>query len=292
MVNVEQARFTDGYIALDPNAAHLNCPGANVAILIDVSGSMSDDILAVKNSAASIIDTLFGTVDAPIASRLSIITFNDTNEYRTVLPFTDHASIADRRSAALAGIESVEILGGGDEPLNAALLSSLRGDAGSWDAGGSDNRIIVFTDEPAADPELRPEVTALATNILGNGAPQSTASDSSANNAFFEYFDSPVTETREPLPVTVSAVAIGSRASTLRDLQSLVDATGGQIFTAENAAQAAAALVDAIEAPPANAPQDALLVVGDTNTDSTSDAVLQTRLESLGFEVSIVEVIL
>ncbi|NEP20172.1 MAG: hypothetical protein F6J97_25360 [Leptolyngbya sp. SIO4C1] len=208
---------------------------------------MSDDIAAVKASANKIVEALFGTDDDPIASRLGIITFNDTGALRTVLNFTDQDDISDRKAAALSGIASVNILGGGAEPLNGALLSALRGGAGSWDEGSTSNKIVVFSDEPPADPELRSQVLALAANTKTSIETQALAPASNAG--LFDYADKPFVDDSGPVPVQVLPIHIGNNAFARNDFQALADGTGGKLFTAATADDVVDAVLGAIELP-------------------------------------------
>lgn len=148
-------------------------PGEDVALVIDVSGSMEDDIAEVKASARRIVDAVFGADGALRDSRLAIVIFNDVGDYRTVLNFTDQDDIAARKSAALSAISSISISDGGLEPLNAALLSALNGEAGGWRENAIARRAVVFSDEPPGDPELRPQVVQAAGNVSVDLAPRS-----------------------------------------------------------------------------------------------------------------------
>ena len=249
VTGAEIVRFSDGD-GLFQNGA-LACPGSNVILAIDVSGSMRDDIAAVKVAANQIVDQIFGPAAAPIASRFGIITFNDTGALRVELPFTDQQNIADRKAAAFAAIQNVSILGGGAEPLNGALLSALNGDAGTWNTNATSNRIVVFTDEPAADPLLRPLVIAKSLFLdVDVGQTAATSSTPSSNSSIIEeLWDVPVPQDDERLSVQILPVAIGSSSSTRNDLQELADATGGQLFTAANASEVADAILEAVSIP-------------------------------------------
>lgn len=255
LIRVEEAEFKDGKINLSQlRQGSVVCPGSNVLLAFDVSGSMGDDLEAVKASARQIVESLFGDQDHPIASRFAIITFNDTSSINTVLRFTDQANIEDRKQAALNAIESIQILGGGAEPLNGALLSALRGDAGTWDKGSFNNRIIVFSDEPAADPELRPQVISLAADVGTSlqGAGVQTITEAPPNNTLFDNPNNPIITAPRPLPVPVLPVLIGGDPSARADFQSLADQTNGTLFTANDASEVVEALTNAIETPIGN----------------------------------------
>lgn len=244
--DVEIAQFADGQVRLSPG--QVSCPGSNIIIAIDVSGSMRDDIDAVKTSASSIVEAIFGSDEEPIASRLGIISFNDSGSINTVLDFTDQENISDRKKAALQGIQSVNILGGGAEPLNGALLSALQGDAGTWTEGSFDNRIIVFSDEPAADPELRTEVLRLAGDINVDISEGST-SRNSVESSYFELdgVGPEVISDVEQISIPIFPVLVGNDEAARIDFQELAEDTGGRLISAEDSTEVVSSLLEAID---------------------------------------------
>jgi Ca2+-binding RTX toxin-like protein len=282
--DIEQAEFSDGKARLTSNTV---CPGPNALLVIDVSGSMSDDIEAVKASANEIVDALYGTDTEPVAARLGIITFNDTGAIRTVLNFTDQENIADRKAAALAGIASIEILGGGAEPLNGAVLSALTGGAGSWDEGSNNNKIIVFSDEPPADPELRSQVLALAADTnIGVSAQAALAAavstDPLADNTDETFNNQPFVDDSGPVPVSVLPILVGNNPTARADFQALADGTGGRLFTAADASEIVEAVIGAIETPISNSPPTLENPIGDQSVNE--DALLNFTLPAGTFD--------
>jgi Ca2+-binding RTX toxin-like protein len=283
---VEIAEFSDGKVTLTPGKKPI-CPGPNALLVIDVSGSMSDDIEAVKASANQIVDALYGTDADPVAARLGIITFNDTGAIRTVLNFTDQENIADRKAAALAGIASIEILGGGAEPLNGAVLSALTGGAGSWDEGSNNNKIIVFSDEPPADPELRSQVLALAADTnIGVSAQAALAAavstDPLADNTDETFNNQPFVDDSGPVPVSVLPILVGNNPTARADFQALADGTGGRLFTAADASEIVEAVIGAIETPISNSPPTLENPIGDQSVNE--DALLNFTLPAGTFD--------
>ena len=248
ITGVEYAQFSDGTGLFGQDG--FACSGQNVVLAIDVSGSMGDEIEAVKQSAQQIVDTIFGTAATPLNSRLAIITFNDTGALRTELKFTDHDTIAGRKAAAIAGINAVSILGGGVEPLNGAVLSAAQGDAGPWLAGSTANRVIVFSDEPAGDPGVRAAAVA-AMNMI-NATYEQPLTPSNANTPGSNYstaINNPVSLPNPVVAGQVFPVLIGGDAAATSDLQELADQTGGQLFNAADTSEVVAALLSAITAP-------------------------------------------
>ena len=138
------------------------------AIVIDTTGSMGSSIDSVKASASALIDAVFagGKADA----RIGVVGFKDTTNGEpstVILPFTDQDNFADRKAAALAAINGIDVYGGGDLPETDydGLLVALNGTMGQWRAGAGIHRIALFTDAPAKDGYLAAQVNALAQSI-------------------------------------------------------------------------------------------------------------------------------
>ena len=234
----------------------------DIGFVIDVSGSMGDDIDAVKQSAQTIINA----IDlAGSDSRIGIVTFNDVGSIHTVLDFTGD------EAAALAGINNVSILGGGAEPLNGALIHSLNGGMGSWRADAEVHRLIVFSDEPPADPELAGQVSTLSRNVsavIENQLPLTQKIMPSVTQSFA--LQQAVTAAGETITIQVEVftVAIGNYTPALAALEQIALDNNGQFFTAATANDLVAALLSAITAPPTDtntapeliAPLDDILV--------------------------------
>lgn len=250
LFDVEIARFSD--FELDLTAEDLSCGGQDIIFLIDVSGSMGDDIEAVKASSGAIVDAVFNPANGDQNNRVGIITFNDTGSINTVLRFTDQPSVDDRKSAALEGIDRVNILGGGLEPLYGALISALEGDAGAWREDAVVRRVIVFSDEPPGDPQLAAQARALAADI-GATVEQQLATQQLSSSLFLSSLAISTTEESDPIPVQVFTVIVGNSQAAIQALTSLAEDTGGRAFTAANASEVVDAILDAIEAP-ANEP--------------------------------------
>lgn len=228
-----------------------DCIVQNVILAIDLSGSMGDDLESVKASALTLIESLFGSDAAPIASRLGIVTFNDTDSIQIALPFTDHADVASRKAAAISAINGLEILGGGDEPLNGALLTALTGGLGPWGDGA--NKLVVFSDEPAADPELRAMVLEKAKNLNANLPGQEQNFELAASGSLAEF---PQASSEVGASVQIFPVLIGSSSSARSDFAELSEQTGGQLFQALDAIQAANVLISAIQSSEAATQED------------------------------------
>ena len=250
VIDVEYVQFSDGTALLQDGGA---CVGQNVVLAIDVSGSMQDELDQVKSDAQSIVNAIFGSAEDPISSRFAIITFNDTGALRTELPFTDQSTVEARKQAALEAINNVSILGGGAEPLNGALLSAATGGAGPWLANTAGNRVIVFSDEPAADPELRPRaLEALAKLNATTTQPltPSNATTPGSEGGFFEIYSEDLVEENVEEAAVVFPILVGNDSDARRDFQELADGTGGQLFEAGNPEELVEAIINAVTAPP------------------------------------------
>ncbi|GAA6192537.1 calcium-binding protein [Phaeobacter sp. NW0010-22] len=286
--DVEFARFSDGEI--DLTTGEFACPGQNVVIVIDRTGSMNNDIAAAKAAAIEIANALFGTTEKPVASTLAIVTYWDSNTV-TNLSFTKQASVADRKAAALAALDALSTsTQGGTENLNTALLHALNGNAGTWDIGNKSNKIIVFTDEDADDPELRAQVVAKslsgdiaidpsglsgASSTAGAGAPAGSAS-------FVDYNDKPFSDPYGPSPLQILPVVIGNSSTANADLEALADQTNGQVFNASSSdpSQAAQNVIAAINASSGTDGPDSL--TGDAMANSIGGLGGNDTIDGLG----------
>ncbi|KAM9729384.1 von Willebrand factor A domain-containing protein 7-like isoform 1-T2 [Menidia menidia] len=134
-----------------------------LCFVIDTTGSMGDDIAAVRRVTASIIDSKVGTEDEP--SSYILVTFNDP-AFGPLQKTTDPKVFQN-------SINSLFPSGGGDAPE-----MSLSGLQLALTGAPPNSEIFVFTDAPAKDAHLRNTVIALIertksvvnfmiTNVLG-----------------------------------------------------------------------------------------------------------------------------
>lgn len=224
--------------------------GQDVALVIDITGSMSDDIRAVKSRSNEIIDAALDSSNG-IGSRISVVAYNDSGP-KTYTSFTSEAG------AAKSAIDSLSTRGG-YEPLNGALIHSLSGGAGNWRPDASARRIFLFGDEPANDPELRDRVLELAADVGVGGATRRQSR--SLRNMGTENLADGIAVTRFALqtrnadgssttvPVEIFTILIGSIRGAAADFAELAPATGGEGFTARNANEAVDALIEALKTP-------------------------------------------
>ncbi|WP_017325019.1 VWA domain-containing protein [Synechococcus sp. PCC 7336] len=175
LTGVETAVFADKSIKLSP--------GQDIAFVIDITGSMRDDLTAVKARAADIISTIFDGERGFLDSRIAVVGYNDPAT-ATLLSFTDQPKIEAQKAAAISAINRLSASGGGDFPeaVNAGLIRALSGDAGEWRREAIARRIILFGDAPPKDTELRSQVLALASNVEGLTTSSSLSSMSIAGD--------------------------------------------------------------------------------------------------------------
>lgn len=256
---VDIAVFSDKSINL--------APGQDIAFVIDTTGSMFDDIDAVKARANDIINTIFDGERGFLDSRIAVVGYNDP-ETSTFLFFTNQPKIEDRKTAAINAINSITVGGGGDFPeaVNAGLIRALSGGAGEWREEAIARRIILFGDAPPKDTDLRARVLELASDVGASISNSSLRSMSIPGEIETSSVVDGLTVTRfaiaavdtngQPvtIPVEIFTVLIGNDPTTAADFESLAAATGGEAFTAADASQVVDALITAIEAPINNAP--------------------------------------
>ncbi len=258
LTGVEFAQFSDKKVSLKP--------GQDIAFVIDTTGSMWDDIGAVKAQSSAIINAIFDGVNGALDSRIAIVGYNDPST-NTFLSFTDQPKIDDRKTAAINAINSITVGGGGDFPemVNSGLLQALNGGAGEWREEASARRIILFGDAPPKDADLRAQVLQLAADvevdIAGAAASFAIVSDIGTTTVTdglvrtsFEIATTSAAGDEIKVPVEIFTILIGNDTATRFDFESLATATGGKFFNAANASQVVDALINAITAPHNKAP--------------------------------------
>lgn len=245
LTEIETAKFSDREIDLRP--------GQDIAFVIDTTGSMDDDIDAVKASAAAIIDAIFDADHGLIDSHFAIVGFNDPNT-ETILSFTTNSNPNDRKQSALNAINSITVGGGGDWPemVNSGLIRALDGSAGAWRADAASRRIVLFGDAPPKDTELADQVRIFAANLNATveGHASSVAMSSSLYMTNFMLAD----EGGEPVRVQIFTVVIGGDSETIKTFGSLATDTGGVAYSAAGAEDIVDTIIDVIRTPLNNAP--------------------------------------
>lgn len=187
---------------------------------IDTTGSMWDDIAAVKSSAITIINEVFD--DLP-DSRIAVVDYKDfpvspyggSSDY----PYRDVLSFSTDKPSIISAIQGLSASGGADwrESVYSALIHSIDSTSlGGWRGEEYAAKIIILMcDAPPHDPEPFTGYTAL--DVI-----------TAAINAD---------------PVHIYPIQIGGP---VEKMQELAEGTGGSVFTAVNADEVVDAIIDAI----------------------------------------------
>ncbi|MFM6479711.1 MAG: cadherin domain-containing protein [Microcystis panniformis] len=284
---------------------------SDFALVIDTTGSMGDDIGAVKTQGTAIINALFA--DDTKDARIGIVGFKDTTigePTSIILPFTEQDQFADRKTAALNALNGITVGGGGDLPETAfdGLLKALNGTMGKWRPGAGVHRVVLFTDAPAKDGSLAATVAALAANIGATITSSSrTVGASGSLDSFtltpinsnesgrslsvnpdaeplppFEFTDESPTPDTSIANLEIYTIYTGNFGSLDPDLESIASTTGGSSFVAPNPDDLVKTLLTIINLPsitlavsPESVTEDGTtnLVYTFTRTGVTTDAL-------------------
>lgn len=260
-------------ILLECAAGNTNCnvQGSKVdlAFVIDTTGSMWDDIANVRSAASQITSAIFGeTADA----RVAVTDFRD-------IPVAPHGAPGDYpfhritdfvadASAVSSGLQQLTIGNGADWPesVYSGLMGAIEGrpDSSGQSLSGwrpeASKFILLMGDAPPHDPEpCTPEpctrltladvvAAARAGGIQPLSAVPPTYSLSRATAAV-----------QTSNPIKIYSILIGNDSNARYYYRKLAEDTGGKLFTAANASQIVAAILEAlggIHEPPANQPPD------------------------------------
>ena len=152
-------------------------PGKEVAIVIDTTGSMYDDIEAAKESAKAIAQNIFrsnlnnnepNNKNSEVYSKISIVTFSDNN-IKTLGSYNNYNSFQK-------GINQVYEQGGGREYHCAAILEGM---SNFTKDNGLSKEIYLMTDESGDDNHRMSEVINKAKNFGSSISLRSAFNDKS-----------------------------------------------------------------------------------------------------------------
>ncbi|MFN8103195.1 MAG: PKD domain-containing protein [Acidimicrobiia bacterium] len=211
----------------------------DLAIVVDTTGSMWDDIDAVKAAATDITSTLLqGDVDAHIA----VVDYKDDGDaYQARV---DVGLTADA-GAVVGAIDSLYADGGGDTPES--VYSGVMTALGLGFRTDVDKKaVIVMGDAPAKDPEPVTGYTlaAVLSAAADGGIDVSSAPDGPARAA-------PAAGTAATAahgaPVSIYSVVIGGDPSALASLGALALGSGGSTFEVSSASGVVGAILDSID---------------------------------------------
>jgi hypothetical protein len=222
----------------------LPCGAVDLAFVIDTTGSMFDDIDAVKAAANQLIANLAARNPD---FRVAVVQYNDPG-------FGLVSNFSNDQATAVGAINSLGAGGGGDFPelvfsgISTAIDLQWRDDA--------TRGIIVMGDAPPKDPEPGSGLTQAAVLELANskrisvgpGAARAGFASSAAVLAL------PPDRVPAPGYLPLFSVLIGSDPSAAASFEALAAGSGGAVFRASAATEVVAALEEAILA--ATAPSD------------------------------------
>ncbi|GKH61377.1 hypothetical protein CE91St25_17130 [Campylobacter ureolyticus] len=201
--------------------------GKEVAIVIDTTGSMWDDIETTKSKALTIAKNIFrensskDLAQSNTFSKISIVTFSDNN-IKTIGTYYNYNSFQ-------SGINSVNIENGGTEYHCAAMIEGM---SNFTKDNGLDKQIFLMTDEGGDDNHRMDEVIAMANNF-GKEMTTFTRMMSSFTNSSKIIYDN---------SVKINVISINSNLSHLKRLS---DETGGLFLQPNSLNELEDALFDA-----------------------------------------------
>lgn len=211
--------------------------GIDLALVVDSTGSMSDDIAAVKANANSTVNWVFENSSKP---RVGIVHYNDPDA-AVVLP------LSSDRSAIMTSINSLSASGGGDFPEH--VYSGLKLALG-LDWGFASNRIMVtFGDAPAKDPEPGSGLTLASILSLANfiGTPVDITPSVRMISNTVRQTESVVIDVPVDGLNPFYMVPVGGRRMTAQSFADLAEGSGGGVFPASTAADVVPAILEAVE---------------------------------------------
>ncbi len=232
----------------DDNANGSGAP-TDLVFVLDVTGSMSDDIAQVREQSRRILDSLFtGDENNPV-NRAAVVSFRDSSVVPQV-GFTEQDTVTARREAIENALDSFGT-GGEIEPVNEALLTALDGGVGQWREDAA-RRVVLFGDEPPDDPELADEVRELASQVDARveSEPQTQQlSDRLARTDLTFRAQSEGEGDSVEVPVQIFTVRVGDDLDARAAFDSIAENTGGEAFNAASADEVVNTLLDAINEP-------------------------------------------
>lgn len=252
LTGVEFAQFGDNVVRLEVGRDICIAGGQDLAFVIDTTGSMSDDIDAVKAAAVQLINQIFANPASAAQSRIAITGYKDPGETTTILGFTNQATVDARRSAALSAINSISVGGGGDVPegVYSGLLHALNGSLGTWRIDANIRRIVLFGDAPPKDFDLKAQVERLAADILiTSGASDAQVTATTDGGLTTLSISATADGTIINRTVEIYSVVVGTDTSAVTAFNDIANSNRGLFLTAASANQVVATLSAAIASP-------------------------------------------
>jgi Mg-chelatase subunit ChlD len=235
---------------------HFELIPADIVFVIDTTGSMDDDIEAVKQSATQIISEAH---KKDSDTRIGIVLFQDFPDQGTDYVSMTALPLTKDEVAANAAIQSITVGGGGDTPeaVYSGLMHAIRGEKGlgKWHEGRKN--IILLGDAPGKDPEPNTGYTLASVSAAALkagatlGAPLREASllvpaaaaaatdePDEANEYVPEELDEPRVDSPETdgaSPADIFAVLIGDDFDAEQNFTAVTAANRGALFRADDA---------------------------------------------------------
>lgn len=271
--DMEIVKFTDGRFKLE--SGKNPCAGQDLGFIIDTTGSMFDDIAAVKSAAASIIDAIFSETNDLHNSRVAVVGYKDPGEVSTILKFTDHEDPDARKAAAIAAINSISVGGGGDFPegVYSGLLHALNGSIGTWREEAEVRRLILFGDAPPKDSHLAATVNALAANVAGGVSVSGFDIEHTERSTLLHLQVTDAEGAPAVIKVEIFTVLVGFDSSAKSAFEQIAGDNSGRFFSAANASEVVKALLEAVTAPPVEPPSSGAIegTKGDDHIHGTGE---------------------
>jgi lysophospholipase L1-like esterase len=128
----------------------------DVMLTIDTTGSMSDDIAAVKANATALVDRLAAS---GASWRVGLVTYKDVPPEGDAGDYASRMDLAfsSDRAAINSAIAAISVSGGGDGPET--VLSGIKTAVDQPWRDGAKKAIIVLGDAPPHDPEATSHLT-------------------------------------------------------------------------------------------------------------------------------------
>ncbi len=214
------AIFVSGLVVTAPTLAQTtpNDDSLDVVLVIDSTGSMRDDILAVENRIREIVDQLSSNSSD---WRLALITYRDhprepygePTDYVSRLEFDFTSDLDD----IAAGVNAIRVDGGGDQPE--AVFAALREAVQMPWRDGVRRSIILMGDAPPHIPDP----------VLGID------------------FEDVLQPAYDDARIGIFPILITTQNAVRFPFQSLADGTGGRMFYASDAQQVVPTLLTTID---------------------------------------------
>lgn len=226
--NIEKLQFKNGAFKVQRGKKPVVKCGNDIGFIIDTTGSMWDDIDAVKSAATNIINQIL----AEEGNRIAVIYYNDPGS--GVLQ-----TLTDDKAAAISAINSLGASGGGDFP-ELVYSGIMKGIALDWNENASKS-LIVMGDAPPKDPEPGTGFTLGSVLAAANEGGVDVAS---AATMSLEQNETTAASTN--VPIQIYPIWIGFDTGTRDIFQALADGTGGQLFPAASASDVVDAILESI----------------------------------------------